>query len=85
MGIGVVEQSTRLALKATLVDYLSGRRSLLFLDNFEQVLEAAEVVAELCSACPAVKVLVTSRMALRLQANRSTPCRLCPLPPVERR
>lgn len=57
-------------LLETLIDYLRDRQSLLVLDNFEHVLEAAPLVAELLSACPSLDVLVTTRMPLRLQAEQ---------------
>ena len=46
--------------------YLGEKRMLLMLDNFEQILEAAPMVAELLSAAPNLKVLATSRIPLRL-------------------
>ncbi len=45
---------------------LRGKRMLLVLDNFEQVVEAAELVGDLLQGCPRLKALVTSRAALRV-------------------
>src|SRR5438132_1180810 len=46
---------------------------LLVLDNFEQVVTAAPLVEELLTACPGLKVLVTSRTVLNLQAEHEYP------------
>ena len=36
------------------------------LDNFEQVVDAAAEVSQLLACCPRLKVLVTSRVPLRI-------------------
>jgi predicted ATPase/DNA-binding winged helix-turn-helix (wHTH) protein len=46
---------------------------LLLLDNFEQVLCAATVVAETLEACPSLKILVTSRSCLRIYGEQEFP------------
>jgi predicted ATPase/DNA-binding winged helix-turn-helix (wHTH) protein len=46
---------------------------LLLLDNFEQVLPAATVVAETLEACPSLKILVTSRSCLRVYGEQEFP------------
>jgi predicted ATPase/DNA-binding winged helix-turn-helix (wHTH) protein len=46
---------------------------LLLLDNFEQVLPAARVVAETLEACPTLKILVTSRSFLRIYGEQEFP------------
>ena len=48
---------------------------LLVLDNFEQVLPAAKVVAEILEACPSLKVLVTSRSCLHIYGEQEFPVR----------
>lgn len=58
--------------------YLKVRRLLLFLDNFEQVMDAASLIPELLVACPSLKVLITSREALRLSGEHEFP-----VPPLE--
>jgi predicted ATPase/transcriptional regulator with XRE-family HTH domain len=53
------------------------RRMLLVLDNFEHLLPAAELVAELLADCPRLSVLATSRAPLRLRGEHEYP--LAPL------
>ncbi|HEV8597604.1 MAG TPA: NB-ARC domain-containing protein [Candidatus Dormibacteraeota bacterium] len=56
-----------------LLDELTGRlreqRLLLLLDNFEQVTAAAPATAQLVRDCPRLKLLVTSREALRVRGE----------------
>ncbi len=51
-------------------DFLHERRLLLFIDNFEQVISAAPVVAAMLASCPSIKVLVTSREPLHVSAEQ---------------
>jgi predicted ATPase len=53
-----------------LAEVLKDKDLLLVLDNFEQVVEAALQVTALLSTCPKLRVLVTSRAVLHLQAER---------------
>jgi predicted ATPase/DNA-binding winged helix-turn-helix (wHTH) protein len=46
---------------------------LLVLDNFEQVLPAATIVAAILEACPLLKILVTSRSCLRVYGEQEFP------------
>ncbi len=52
--------------KIQLFDYLSGKAALLVLDNFEHVTAAADLLGEMLSAAPKLKLIVTTREALRL-------------------
>jgi len=47
--------------------YLQDKHILLFLDNFEQVAEAATSLVELLQTCPHLKALVTSRALLHVR------------------
>src|SRR5919108_67720 len=53
--------------------YLQEREMLLWLDSFEQLLEASPVVSELLTACSDVTFLVTSRAALRISGEHEFP------------
>ena len=46
--------------------------TLLVLDNFEQVLDAAPLVADLVTPATSLRVLATSRAPLRLRGERRT-------------
>jgi len=67
-------------LVADLKTYLHGRRLLLVLDNFEQVMGAAPLVADLLSAAAGVVALVTSRTVLRLSGEHEFPVPPLPVP-----
>jgi predicted ATPase/class 3 adenylate cyclase len=57
---------------------LHDRKTLLVIDNFEHLLDAAGAISNLLAAGPETRVLVTSRMPLRLDGEREYP--LDPLP-----
>jgi predicted ATPase/class 3 adenylate cyclase len=70
--IGLADPGGR-AVADRIAERLRGAPSLLVLDNFEQVEEAAPVVADLLSAAPPVTVLVTTRNVLHLYGEREYP------------
>jgi predicted ATPase/DNA-binding SARP family transcriptional activator len=77
--LAVPELPERPAAQA-LTDHLRSRRLLLVLDNFEHVLPAAVVAAELLDAAPGLTVLATSRTPLRLSGEQEYPLAPLPLP-----
>ena len=54
---------------ARLLDHLSGRHMLLVLDNFEHLLNGADLIAAILAHAPRVTILATSRERLNLQAE----------------
>ncbi|MFN2489641.1 MAG: adenylate/guanylate cyclase domain-containing protein [Actinomycetota bacterium] len=67
--LGLREQGM-IPIEDTLEDHLRDKELLLILDNFEQIVPAAPVVADLLASGPRVKVLVTSRTPLRLAGEQ---------------
>lgn len=67
--LGLEEAGARRA-EDVVRDHLRTRRTLLILDNFEQITDAAPLIADLLAACPHVKMLVTSRSALRVRGEQ---------------
>ncbi len=65
-----LKESAGQRLLDVLAAYLRNKELLLLLDNFEQVLSTAVQVADLLSACPKLKVLVTSRERLHVRAEQ---------------
>ncbi|MGO9976489.1 MAG: ATP-binding protein [Solirubrobacteraceae bacterium] len=53
-----------------LTSYLRERELLIAVDNFEHLLPAAVLVAELLAQAPGIRVLVSSRMALRIRGEQ---------------
>src|SRR5438876_84420 len=74
--LGLVEPSLGLpsqelaSSKNLLKAFVCNKHLLLLLDNFEQILEAAEFVGDLLEAASHLKVLVTSRSILQLYGER---------------
>ncbi|MGA3212260.1 MAG: tetratricopeptide repeat protein [Terriglobales bacterium] len=69
-----IKQVANRTIPQVISDGLQDSGPFLFvLDNFEQVLPAATVVAEVLAACPTLKVLVTSRECLRIYGEQEFP------------
>ncbi len=69
---GLWEDGERPLLEQVL-DYLRNKHLLLLLDNFEQIIAATPVLADLLSSCQHLKLLVTSRAALHLPGEYEFP------------
>jgi len=57
----------------TLKGYLMNKEMLLIFDNFEQVTAAVPDVADLLASAPGIKIIVTSRILLRLRGEQEYP------------
>jgi predicted ATPase len=75
-----VREAAGLSLRDTLVTYLADKQLLLVLDNYEHVLDAAPVAADLLATSPNLRILATSRAPLRLKAEREYPVEPLMLP-----
>ena len=70
--VGITEGTAR-PVAESLADWLRDKAILLVLDNFEQVVAAAPVVADLLRAAPRIKVIVTSRATLHVSGEQEYP------------
>ncbi len=68
------------APEVTLRRFLAKKHLLLLLDNFEHLLEASSLVAEILAAAPQLTVLVTSRERLHLYGEQKYPVHPLGLP-----
>ena len=64
---------------------LRDSESLLVLDNFEQVVSAAELLAELLDTCPQLRLLITSRVVLGIMGEHVVDIRPFLLPAADAR
>lgn len=60
---------------------IGSQKVLMILDNFEQVVTAAPVVADLLRACPELRMVVTSRAALHVSGEQEYQVPGLPTPP----
>jgi predicted ATPase len=81
--LGVRERAEQ-SLRDALVTHFVDKHTLLVLDNFEHVLPAAPLVADLLAACPSLWVLATSRAALHLSGEYIYPVSPLALPAADR-
>ncbi|MDQ5823062.1 MAG: tetratricopeptide repeat protein [Chloroflexota bacterium] len=65
-----LKEAPGVSVETLLADHLRNKKLLLVLDNFEQVVGAAGVVAQLLAGCASLKVLVTSREPLHLRGEQ---------------
>ena len=81
-----VRESGDLPLDKAIAEHLGSRGpTLLLIDNFEQVSDAAALVKDLLEACPALTALVTSRLPLHIYGEQEFPVPPLPLPTAEAR
>jgi len=76
--LGVQVASGGMDPREQLLAFLGDKSLLLVLDNFEQLVESAAIVADMAAASPGSKLLVSSRIPLRVRGEQELP-----IPPLE--
>ncbi|MBC8123683.1 MAG: tetratricopeptide repeat protein [Gemmatimonadaceae bacterium] len=82
-GVLGVRESTAQSLLASLKSYLRDKHLLLVLDNCEQVQQMAPLVGELLAAAPLLKILTSSRSALKVYGEHEYPVPPLALPDLK--
>ena len=77
--LGIQEMQSQSVFEQVRV-VLREKRFLLILDNFEQVVEVAPLLEDLLVACPALKIVVTSRVVLHVRGEQEYPVSPLSLP-----
>jgi predicted ATPase/transcriptional regulator with XRE-family HTH domain len=77
--LGVRETDAR-SLLHSLQDALRDKQMFLILDNFEHVISAAPLIADLLAAAPQLKVIITSRSPLHLRGEKLVEVRPLDMP-----
>ncbi len=68
-----LKENALVSLQVNLKEFLRDKQMLLLLDNFEQIVAAAPLVTELLAACSQIKILITSRAALKVRWEHEFP------------
>ena len=78
--IGYPMQADPRPPRQQLLDYVREKQLLILLDNFEHLLDGADLVTDLLQTAPQVRILVTSRERLMLSDETvfSLPVLMCP-------
>jgi predicted ATPase/DNA-binding XRE family transcriptional regulator len=79
-----VQADPEAPLRQTVADFIQGKRLLLVLDNFEHVVGAGPVVADLLAACRELTILATSRKPLHIRAEHQFPVGPLTLPDLRK-
>src|SRR5260370_7271565 len=78
-----IKEGGGLPLLELLKASLQEKRLLLLLDNFEQVVAAAALLSDIVTACPHLKMLVTSRAVLHIRSEHEFSVSPLALPDLE--
>jgi len=68
-------------LRDGIVSLIGDRKALLLLDNLEQIVTVAPEVADLIERCPSLRIAITSRTLLKIEAEREYPLGPLAVPP----
>ncbi len=81
--LGLADNNVR-STEDAIVEAVGEWLVLFVLDNFEQVVGAGPIIADLLRRCPKLSVLVTTRVALRVSGEQEYPVPGLPAPPDTR-